>query len=747
MKLRTTLIAAALLALIAQSCDDSGPTAPESLPAAASAAVTVQICASASSSCQDLPGALQLGESMTVYLLVTSTTEPAPSEVGISTTLGNFGADGGGNPITRQTLALTGDSSSLSAQVSFNAGETAGTASLAANVGNVTDSDSVLLTESPALFLQSVVPNVGAATGGNVVTVSGQGFVAGTRVAFGGVQADPPSRITATSIVVQVPPPATPVATGSTLVVDVTVTTPPESSSTAAVSDTLPQAYTYARGGVSSGPAITAVVPGSGQNSGGTAVTITGSNFPDASAPDFAEIFVAFGMGDDVSSFSGLQVVPDSVSATEITLTTLPAGPTLQNQTVDVLVRDQTTGLSTLALNAFTYGTQDVVLDIQPRELSYFGSQSCTAGTGDDCVTITAQGLPEDMPMVAVEFGGVFQTTCSSSSTASCAVSFGANTTTLVVTARGVTVQSCSPPSGGVTLIDQQTGETSTGPIFSYTADRPIVTGASPASGAQGGGDTVTVQGSFSTAESVVVRLGGVQATVTSTTASAITISTPAFTGTFNQVACGSNGVQQVPTSVDVEVLYTGSGCSDTASGAFTYQPDSTTCVESAPPAANFTFTVDDSTLSVQFTDQSTGDPTAWLWSFGDGSTSSEQNPSHTYAAADVYDVTLQASNAGGTGSVTLQVTVGSAPVADFTFVTGVSVSPSPPCAESLFVQFTDQSTGDPTSWSWDFGDGESSTEQNPEHCYASAGMRTVTLTASNALGSSSASKIVTVTE
>jgi PKD repeat protein len=53
-----------------------------------------------------------------------------------------------------------------------------------------------------------------------------------------------------------------------------------------------------------------------------------------------------------------------------------------------------------------------------------------------------------------------------------------------------------------------------------------------------------------------------------------------------------------------------------------------------------------------------------------------------------------------------------------------------------LAVQFTDQSSGSPTSWSWNFGDGGTSTAQNPSHTYTTAGSYTVTLTATNAQGS-----------
>jgi len=310
-------------------------------------------------------------------------------------------------------------------------------------------------------------------------------------------------------------------------------------------------------------------------------------------------------------------------------------------------------------------------------------------------------------------------------------------------------VQNCSPPSGGVTLIDQQTGETSSGPVFSYTAEQPIVSGASPALGAQAGGDTISISGTFSTVETnQTVLIGGVQATVdsTSSTATALTVTSPPFTGTFNTVTCGVNGTQQVPTAVDVQVLYPGSGCSGVATGAFTYQPDQDGCVDVTPPSAVFSFVVDDATLTVTFTDLSVNEPTSWLWDFGDGSAASiEQNPIHTYTEAGEYTVTLQATNAGGTGSIQQQVSVGTEPDANFTFDIGGTVSPPPPCDLNLYVQFTDTSTGNPTSWMWTFGDGETSEEQNPSHCYASAGVRTVTLSATNGLGSDSISMIVTV--
>src|SRR5215470_19762433 len=51
-------------------------------------------------------------------------------------------------------------------------------------------------------------------------------------------------------------------------------------------------------------------------------------------------------------------------------------------------------------------------------------------------------------------------------------------------------------------------------------------------------------------------------------------------------------------------------------------------------------------------------------------------------------------------------------------------------------VQFTDTSTGGPTSWAWDFGDGQVSSQQNPAHAFGGPGTFQVTLTATNASGS-----------
>ncbi|NLH77392.1 MAG: PKD domain-containing protein [Acidobacteria bacterium] len=143
---------------------------------------------------------------------------------------------------------------------------------------------------------------------------------------------------------------------------------------------------------------------------------------------------------------------------------------------------------------------------------------------------------------------------------------------------------------------------------------------------------------------------------------------------------------------------------------------------------------------AVQFTDTTAGGATSWQWTFGDGAASTAQNPTHAYAAAGSYPVTLIVrSNAGAKqGSRTVTVTNPPALTGSFAF------APASPTVGQT-VQFTDTSTGTPTSWSWTFGDGTTSTSRNPSHAYATAGPKTVTLTVTNGTGSASATRTVTV--
>jgi PKD repeat protein len=143
--------------------------------------------------------------------------------------------------------------------------------------------------------------------------------------------------------------------------------------------------------------------------------------------------------------------------------------------------------------------------------------------------------------------------------------------------------------------------------------------------------------------------------------------------------------------------------------------------------------------LNVQFTDKSTYLPTSWKWSFGDRTYSTAKNPVHTYSKAGKYTVILTVKNVKGTNKIkkynyiTVLVPL-KAPIAAF------SASPTSGNAP-LKVQFTDKSTGTPTSWKWGFGDGKYSTSKNPAHTYNKAGTYTVSLTVKNVKGTDNITK------
>jgi len=142
--------------------------------------------------------------------------------------------------------------------------------------------------------------------------------------------------------------------------------------------------------------------------------------------------------------------------------------------------------------------------------------------------------------------------------------------------------------------------------------------------------------------------------------------------------------------------------------------------------------------FTVQFADQSAGNPTAWAWTFpgGNPATSAVQNPSVTYSTPGQYAVTLEVTNQYG-NNMTIQpnlIEVLALPLADFLF-----------SATDLTVQFTNQSQFGAT-YTWNFGDGNMSNDPSPSHTYAAPGEYTVTLTVLNNCGATTLQKMVKLT-
>lgn len=144
-----------------------------------------------------------------------------------------------------------------------------------------------------------------------------------------------------------------------------------------------------------------------------------------------------------------------------------------------------------------------------------------------------------------------------------------------------------------------------------------------------------------------------------------------------------------------------------------------------AAPTVGFTQT--NGSLTVGFTDTTTVQaPASFAWSFGDGSGSTLQNPQHIYTTPGIYTVCLTVNDFCGSSTTCLPVNV------------------SCPAPTALWqssnlggmVSFLNQSSNTSTSWSWTFGDGGTSTLQNPTHTYVANGSYSVCLVTTSPCGS-----------
>ncbi|MCW3110938.1 MAG: hypothetical protein JWQ09_5444 [Segetibacter sp.] len=155
-------------------------------------------------------------------------------------------------------------------------------------------------------------------------------------------------------------------------------------------------------------------------------------------------------------------------------------------------------------------------------------------------------------------------------------------------------------------------------------------------------------------------------------------------------------------------------------------------------PVVNFTASNTSGCVpfTVPFTNQSTagsGSIAKWEWDFGDGTTSLQQSPSHTYNINGDFTITLKVTNSFGCVEVQIKtafIHVNQLPTANFT--SGSAATCNPP----VLVNFLNTSTGGPiVSTRWNFGDGVTSSEANPSHTYTAAGTYQVTLIVTNQNG------------
>jgi Protein of unknown function (DUF4038)/IPT/TIG domain/Putative collagen-binding domain of a collagenase/Abnormal spindle-like microcephaly-assoc'd, ASPM-SPD-2-Hydin/Fibronectin type III domain len=324
-----------------------------------------------------------------------------------------------------------------------------------------------------------VSPGGGPLGGQTAVTITGTNFASGAIVTFGTAAATNVTVTSGTTITATTPP-------GSAGAVTVTVT------NSNGQSGSLANGFTYL-----SPPTVTSVTPNSGSTGGGTAVTISGSNF-------------ASGATVTIGGAAAANVVV--TNATTITATTPPGAAGAATVTVTVA------GQSGSLTGGFTFVVKPSVTSVSPA----IGPPG-----GGTAVTITGTNFASGA-----------------------AVTFGAAAATNVTVTSGTTITATTPPGSGavtvtVTNSNGQSGSLANG--FTYLSP-PTVTSVTPSSGSTAGGTPVTIAGS-NFASGATVAIGGASATnVVVTNATTITATTPpgaAGAATITVTVAGQSGTLQ----------------------------------------------------------------------------------------------------------------------------------------------------------------------------------------------------------
>ncbi len=303
----------------------------------------------------------------------------------------------------------------------------------------------------PAPTIGGITPASGPSVGGTQVSISGTGFVSGTRATLGGAAVVSLVVVSATQLTATTPPHAP----GAVALV---VSNPDGQAATLAA------AFTY---NAAAAPTLTGVAPSSGPSTGGTVVSLSGSGYTNGTTVSFggvAATSVQFG------------------SASTLTATT----PAHAAGAVDVVVRNADGQTATLgAAFTFTQAAAPAVTGVAPA------SGSANGGT---LVSISGTGFAAG---ASVSIGGV---------PASAVAVLDASSMTAVTGAHA--------PGTGDVVVRNPDGQTGTLPLaYTYeAAPAPAVTSVAPASGPSNGGTRLTINGS-GFVPGCSVSIGGVAAT------------------------------------------------------------------------------------------------------------------------------------------------------------------------------------------------------------------------------------------
>ena len=325
--------------------------------------------------------------------------------------------------------------------------------------------------------ITSISPVVASTNGGTVITITGTGFLSGATVTFGANSATKVTYVSKTQLKATTPP-STGDAEGD---VNVTVT------NTDTQSATLTNGLLYEL----PAPKITEISPTVSSTSGGTVITITGTNFVSGA-------MVAFGQNNATST--------TFVSSTQLKATTPASTLAGQEGEVSVFVTNPDTQYATLS-EGLTYDLPPTILSVSPASGLPTGGYTVTLnGQYFRCGALCPGGP-------TVTFGG----------TAATSVIFNNNTT--------LTVTVPAHASGPVNVVEKNTDGLSTTLKSGFTYSPVVVTQVSPGIGPLGGGNTVTIQGGGFTAATTVTFGGTAATSVTFVSSTTLTAVAPAHAG------------------------------------------------------------------------------------------------------------------------------------------------------------------------------------------------------------------------
>jgi hypothetical protein len=418
---------------------------------------------------------------------------PGPTVTSVSP---SSGATGGGTAVTIRgtnfasgALVTFGTGAATNVVVSNSTTITATTPTGSAGAANVTVTNpggqsgslSNGFTYVTGVTISGVSPSNGPPAGGTAVTITGTSFASGATVTFGSAAATNVVVVSATEITATSP-------AGNAGAVTVTVTSSGQNGS-------LTNGFTYVVP-----PSVTSVSPNSGSTGGGTAVTVTGTNFA-------AGATVTFGAGRQGGDGDATATNVVVVSPTQITCTTPAGNAGAVNEAVTV---NGETGTLT---NGFTYITVPTVSSVSP---------SSGPAAGGTAVTITGANFASG---ATVKFGST------------------AATNVVVVSSTSITATTPAGSAGAATVtvtVSGQTGSLTNG--FNYIVP-PTVSAVSPNSGSTGGGTAVTITGT-NFVSGATVTFGSAAATnVAVVSSTSITATTPAGSAGTVTVTVTNSGV------------------------------------------------------------------------------------------------------------------------------------------------------------------------------------------------------------